>query len=68
MLQNFGTALSREQMKLITGGLDDLQIVYCGSAAFCIADAESQQAGCLQNPDCSLTGIICSAPFGSCLG
>jgi Cys-rich repeat protein len=57
MLQNFGTALSREQMKNVKGGLDELQ-----DAGF---DDENKCTTCSTNSDCK-TGAVCNTTRKCC--
>jgi hypothetical protein len=53
MLQNFGTALSREQMKLVKGGNRPLDIIADGGDNKC-------NVYCKTNSDCDASGGACT--------
>ena len=66
MLQNYGTALSREQMKNVIGGEDD--IANCNFLCMCGPNQSLYNATCHTSP-CSGTDYVggtCGGTYYSC--
>jgi hypothetical protein len=68
MLQNFGTALSREQMRNLKGGWEEVEEVLgeCSAKAHCTG---CRQAKCTGTSSCNATddhGVTCDGTFIAC--